>query len=247
MARKRMIDPSIWADERFGRLSAEGQVMFMGMISNADDEGRLSGNAAYLGATIFPFRGLTQKESSRIRDEVLKVMRSVKLYEVDGCEYLELSKFSQYQVINKPSRSKYPPLSDKYGSATVVLPPNRIEENRIEEEEKNSPKKINSLALSRGQIMVFLKEFPGLVNQDIKEQATKCSQYMSASSESYKNPGLFFRGWLRKFYAEWRKEKAARDRERQFHIKHQPISPEQFEANKKRIEELKAKFPIKRI
>jgi len=114
-------------------------------------------------------------------------------------------------------------------------------------EEDTSSKKINSLVLSRGQIMVFLKEFPGLANADIKEQAVKCNHYMSASSESYKNPGLFFRGWLRKFYAEWRKEKAAKDRERDFNATHQPISPEQLEANTKRLAELKAKFPTKTI
>jgi hypothetical protein len=132
MARKRMIDPSIWADERFGRLSSDAQVMFIGIISNADDEGRLPGNAAFLGATIFPFRGLTADEARDIRSEVLTVMRSARLYIVEDCEYIQLDKFRNYQVINKPTKSKYPSLPEDYGSTTVVLPPNRIEKKLIE-------------------------------------------------------------------------------------------------------------------
>lgn len=140
MARKRMIDPTIWADESFGLLSSDAMIMFMGIISNADDEGRLPGNALYLASTILPYRGLTLKQATTIRDELLSQMKSVILYKVDGKEYIQLQKWLSYQSINKPSSSKYPPLPKDYRSATVGLPPNRIEENRIEKnrtEEEN--------------------------------------------------------------------------------------------------------------
>ena len=134
MARKRMIDPTIWADEDFGRLSSTAKVMFIGMISNADDDGILPGNAIFLCNTIFPFEEFSQKKAKKIKNEILFSIKSLKSYSIDGKEYLIFGKWKSYQSINKPQKSKYPtpPLRDDYGSTTVSLPPNRIEENRIE-------------------------------------------------------------------------------------------------------------------
>jgi hypothetical protein len=249
-----MIDPSIWADERFGRLSPDGQVMFIGIISNADDEGRLPGNAAFLGATIFPFRGLSVEQSTKIRDEILSVMRSLKLYQVDGCEYLQLLKFTQYQAINRPTASKYPLFNESSVIPHALLTPNRIEEKRIEEKrieeeekEETSGKVINSLALTRGQIMAFQKAFPGMSNQEIKDEAKKCSEYMAMSSGTYTNPGLFFRGWMKKVYAEWRKNKVLQEQADRVIKGAKPLTPEQIESNRKRIADLKSRFPLKTI
>lgn len=137
MARKRMIDPSIWADEDFGNLSPMAQILFIGMISNADDEGRLPGNALFLTSTIMPFKGLSKEKSIELRNEVVTHMRSVILYAVDEKEYLQFMKWRSYQTINKASESKYPSLPEDYGSTTVVLPSKRIEEKLSKENIKD--------------------------------------------------------------------------------------------------------------
>lgn len=135
-----MIDPTIWADEDFGRLSYEEMILFIGMISNADDKGRLPGNALYLASTILPYKGLTTKQATVIRDNVVSIMSSVILYTIDGKEYIQLKNWLSYQSINKAHDSKYPPLPEDYGSDTVALPPNRIEEKRKEEKKKETEK-----------------------------------------------------------------------------------------------------------
>ena len=45
MARKRMIDPGIWQSEDFAKMSTLGKLVFIGLFSNADDEGRGRANA----------------------------------------------------------------------------------------------------------------------------------------------------------------------------------------------------------
>ena len=40
MARKRMIDPAIWQSQDFSRLSMLAKLVFIGLFSYADDEGR---------------------------------------------------------------------------------------------------------------------------------------------------------------------------------------------------------------
>lgn len=95
--------------------------------------------------------------------------------------------------------------------------------------------------------MAFQKAFPGMSSQEIKDEARKCSEYMTMSSGEYMNPGLFFRGWMRKVYPEWKKNKAIQDQADKIISGARPLTPDQIEANRERIAELKSKYPIKTI
>lgn len=183
-----MIDPSIWADEDFGNLSSEAQVLFIGMVSNADDEGRLPGNAVFLISTIFPFRAYTKEEARKLRDEVLKRMKSVKLYEKDEKEYIQLEKFSNYQSIDRPSPSKYPPFSEGSASNRRPLVPNRREEKGIEE-------KIYTHFDS------FWKEYPKKVSKSVAQK-----QFVKL------NPSLYL---LKKIMEDIRQRKESEDWQKQ--------------------------------
>ena len=56
MARKRMIDPSIWINEDFGTLSSLADLVFIGLFSIADDEGRCKASLASIKAVRFPYK-----------------------------------------------------------------------------------------------------------------------------------------------------------------------------------------------
>jgi len=96
MARKRMIDPSIWTNEKFGTLSTLAQVLFIGMISNADDEGRLKASSKYIKAVILPY-------SEHPYDTLTIPLRDlydtgmVVPYTVDNIEYAYFPKSHIYQ------------------------------------------------------------------------------------------------------------------------------------------------------
>ena len=53
MARKRMIDPSIWTSESFMSLRNRQRLLFIGLISHADDYGKLKADPKSLKAKIF--------------------------------------------------------------------------------------------------------------------------------------------------------------------------------------------------
>ena len=55
MARKRMVDPNIWQSEDFNSLPLLGRLLFIGMFSNADDEGRGVANPVFLRSMVFPY------------------------------------------------------------------------------------------------------------------------------------------------------------------------------------------------
>ena len=109
MARKRMVDPHIWESFSFSELSDLAKILFISLISHADDEGRGIAGAAYIKNITFP-----HDETRRVA-EVQKALSEIALhtstqfYQVDGREYYCLLNWTDYQKVDKPSKSKLPP------------------------------------------------------------------------------------------------------------------------------------------
>jgi uncharacterized phage protein (TIGR02220 family) len=114
MPRKRMIDPTIWEDEHFGKLSDKAKILFISCISNADDDGRLSGNQANLRATAFRFEDISLKRIDELLNEIATSLKNFTVYSVNGCQYIQLQKWEEYQKQREERRhpSKYPTMSD---------------------------------------------------------------------------------------------------------------------------------------
>lgn len=192
MARKRMIDPTIWADEDFNNLSSDAKILFIGMISNADDEGRLPGNSLYLSANIFPYAGMTKEKAEKLRGEVLARMSSVVLYEVDGKEYLQLKKWDDYQSINRPTPSKYPPLTEGSRRTHGGLTPNRIEKNRIEKNIYSSIKSLNEETIEE------VSQLYKVSRENVADIAEELRLYCSSNGRKYSNYKSALQNWVRR-------------------------------------------------
>ena len=119
---------------------------------------------------------------------------------------------------------------------------------RMEEEEVAAPpKKVNRICLSRSQMIALQREFPGLSTSEVKEQVEKCNNYMAISSRDYSNPGLFFRGWLKRYVAEKKKQEAAEQRARETLAALPDISEGEARKNLERIARLKQELKIKGV
>ena len=154
MARKRMISPEIWESDSFSSLSDFAKLVFIGLISNADDEGKGSAKPANVRSKLFP-----NDEDRRVTDikkalSEIGCKMSITFYEVSGNSYYILTKWSKWQKIDRPTPSKLPnppqstvtvgergrttQNSDSLGYSTNTRrildedsSPNRIEKNRI--------------------------------------------------------------------------------------------------------------------
>lgn len=107
--RQRFIHPEIWKDPVFGRLLPLEQVLFIGLFSIADDEGRTNADPAYLRSELFAYTDYSSKKVKALRDSVVSKVRSVHLYEADGVDLIALLKWSDYQKPKYPKPSKLPP------------------------------------------------------------------------------------------------------------------------------------------
>jgi hypothetical protein len=103
-----MIDPGIWQSEDFGHLSTLAKLVFVGLFSQADDDGRGRGKAQYIKNTLFPYDDeLTSADVKKALDEIATYM-SIKFYESDGSEYYVLTNWKAWQKVEKPTPSRLP-------------------------------------------------------------------------------------------------------------------------------------------
>jgi len=109
MARKRMIDPKIWTSSDFINLTIRQRLLFIGIISNADDRGRLEGDPRSVKAKIFPADDFPTDEIQKDLDALTKSDMIV-LYQVKNSThtYLQVVNFHRYQYIKKPQKSTIP-------------------------------------------------------------------------------------------------------------------------------------------
>lgn len=142
MARKRMIDPGIWGDEGFIELSNLGKIMFLGLISHADDEGKGIGSSKSLKANIFPAEDISLDEIDHIKEEIRNHTRT-RFYTIDGKEYYILEKWNCYQSVNHPQKSAIPnPSNDSCNDSGTVQECSRNDTGTVQED---SPQLINKL------------------------------------------------------------------------------------------------------
>jgi hypothetical protein len=149
-----MIDPSIWTDEGMAELTPRQQLLYIGMISNADDDGRLKGSESALRLTLPTlYAGAAVAEIAGDVDAVLATMRQVVRYQCASRVYIAFRNYRQWQKIDKPSPSILPPppemtddstsphrtLVEPSPNAPVAFDPNRIEENRSKEKRTTPP------------------------------------------------------------------------------------------------------------
>ena len=109
MARIRTIKPSFWGDEKVAHLSRDARLLFLGLISLADDEGRFLASHHAIAGYVFPNDDdITPPRLQRWLDELVGAGMVV-LYNAGRVKYGAIPKFRQHQKINRPSKSTLPP------------------------------------------------------------------------------------------------------------------------------------------
>lgn len=125
MARIRTIKPDMWLSPQVMNLELGARLLFIGLITQADDQGRGVADPRRLKAAVLPADDVTAVQVdgwvSAIEAEGLAI-----LYTADGHGRLyQLVSWHIHQSINKPKPSNYPPppgyVMDKDGSDTGTV------------------------------------------------------------------------------------------------------------------------------
>lgn len=111
--RIRTLKPEIWADEKVGSLSLHARLLFVGLITMADDQGRLQDLPPAILGHVFPHDDLSLTRVVRCVDEIVQTGMLVR-YEVGGRRYLAFRHWADHQKVNRAVDSRFPqpPVSD---------------------------------------------------------------------------------------------------------------------------------------
>lgn len=103
-----MISPEIWENDDLSEMPILARLLFIGMISNADDFGKGKANPKLLKSKIFPYdEGITTDD---INDCFMDIAMhtSTAFYQNEGTLYYQLTTWQNWQTVNRPSPSKIP-------------------------------------------------------------------------------------------------------------------------------------------
>ena len=164
MARKRMIDPKFWQDDKMLLLTPMHRLLFIGIWNFSDDSGIHKNNDNMLKAEVFPCDDITIEKVGELKDELIQQQLIVP-FNSEGIELFYVKNWSIYQYIQKPVHSKYT-LPEDYCSPTVALQPNRIEGNK---KEKNIIKKSvkDKNTHTTVDLKPLIKEFPTIKVEEL--------------------------------------------------------------------------------
>lgn len=107
MPRIRTIKPEFWTSPQVARVSYPARLLFIGTWSFADDYGNLPRDAEKLKMQVFP--GDTIDVEPLVRSLIEHGLLAEYSAKDTGAHYLHIPTFSVHQVINRPSKTAYPP------------------------------------------------------------------------------------------------------------------------------------------
>lgn len=109
MARIRQFKPSFFTDDKVSKLSRDARLFFLGVLSEADDEGRLVDSPKRLAGVVFPFDDdVTPRKVAKWIDELVD-QQMVLRYTHEGGGFLYVRKFKDHQKMSHPTPSTLPP------------------------------------------------------------------------------------------------------------------------------------------
>ena len=233
MARKRMVDPGIWQSEDFGKLSNLAKIVFIGLFSLADDEGRGRCNPVYLKSTLFPYN--EDMRSADIEKALFEISSnmSVVFYSCDGNNYYSLLSWDTFQKIDKPTNSKIPAYDENNSQIRLLFAecsskprrqfvPNRIEDNKKEKEEKRNKIKgiYNAICTNLPQVQKLTDKRNKAIDNFVKEfTEEQFEQICTIANEADFLIGKNDRGWKADFDFLMRIDKATNILEGKYSIK----------------------------
>ncbi len=77
---RRMISSKIWEDEKFNKLTANEKLLYIGMITIADDEGRFHADPRFLHARIFLYANRISKNLVTTMTKKIEEVELITLY-----------------------------------------------------------------------------------------------------------------------------------------------------------------------
>lgn len=108
MARIRTVKPDFWGSAKTAKVSRDARLLFLGLLNEADDEGRLLSSAKKIAGDLFPHDDDVEPNDVTVWLGELAAANFVQLYMDDGIGYCCVTGFGEHQRVSHPTPSKFP-------------------------------------------------------------------------------------------------------------------------------------------
>ena len=186
MARRRMIDPHFWESADVAKLDIFARYVFVGMFSNADDEGRGMGGATYIRSMVFPHDDISLAKVKKALESISENL-SVQFYSVDGAEYYQFTNWSKWQRVDKPRESLLPSPDDSKNDSREIPESFQSDSCLKEKKRKEEKEKIKEKDAHAREGDIFADR---PFSQPVQDKLTEWLKYKAERRESYKPTGL---------------------------------------------------------
>jgi len=114
MPRIRSLKPEALQHRKVGRLSDRAFRLWLGMLTQADDAGRLIFDPESLRILCFGYH--LKVKTHHVSEAINEILASglVRMYTISGCYYVDFPSWSEHQVISKESPSFIPTNEERY-------------------------------------------------------------------------------------------------------------------------------------
>ncbi len=105
MARIRTLKPEFWPDEKLAPLDPIHRLVFLGLISQADDAGRLVDSVRLLNGLLFP---CTEDDCGESLETLARLSRIVRYWSESGQRLIQVANWTRHQRVDNPSKYNLP-------------------------------------------------------------------------------------------------------------------------------------------
>jgi hypothetical protein len=173
MARSRMIKPEFWDDEKLAKVSRDARLTYIGLWNFCDDYGTTKANSLWLKSRIFPFdEKIALKDFERWISELIEIKRIFKFSE-NGDNFYYLPNFLKHQVINRPSKTRYPEPSVEILSYSLKAHGVLTDEVEVELEREKKEKEKEKASQADIDFEKFYNSYPKKVGRIKAENVWK--------------------------------------------------------------------------
>ena len=138
MARRRMITPSFWTDDKILELEIGARLLFIGMWNFADDDGLIANKPKQIKAQIYPADSITHEQ---LTEWLMSIHEQGLILFGNQGELIKIKGWSIYQKINRPTPSIYTFEQDDSVSNHGTLMP-KLREVKLSKDKLKEDKRI---------------------------------------------------------------------------------------------------------
>ncbi len=140
---RRMLHSKIWHSDQFAMLKPLEGLLYIGMITLGDDEGRLRGDGRFLKSQLFPYSKIGVRQVETMRNRIAEIGLIV-VYPSQNGTCIWHPNWTKYQILRhdraKPSEFPPPPVANSPPSGNQTSTQTQDKESQTEESGRDSNK-----------------------------------------------------------------------------------------------------------